>query len=56
MLYHPELFVYLMLLPVICFVVLPTLFSTTRAVIGVAKTTKAPEVEESFSQELLAEA
>ena len=56
MLYQPEIFVYLMLLPVVCLVVLPAMFSATRVIIGAAKTSKTTEVETSFEREALAEA
>ena len=54
MLYQPEVFVYLMLLPVICLVVLPALFATTRAVIGVLKAASTSETENTFEREALA--
>ncbi len=47
MFYQPEVFVYLMLLPVVCLIVIPTLFSTTRVIVGVAK--KSQQTEESFN-------
>ena len=56
MFYQPELFVYLMLLPVVCLVVLPAMFSATRMIIGAVKTSKSPEFETTFEQEALAEA
>jgi hypothetical protein len=56
MLYQPELFVYVMLLPVVCLVVLPAMFSATRVIIGAVKTSKAPEFETSFEREAIAEA
>ena len=63
MFYQPEVFVYLMLLPVVCLIVLPALFSTTRVVMGVAKKSQmvkenstVQEQETIFDQETLAEA
>ena len=56
MFYRPELFTYLMLLPVICLVVLPAMFSATRVVIGAVKPSKATEYETSFEGQALAEA
>ena len=63
MFYQPEVFVYLLFLPVVCLIVLPALFSTTRVVIGAAKKsqlanekTKAVQQEQDFNQEVLAEA
>ena len=56
MLYHPEVFIYLMLLPVACLVVLPAFFSTVRVVLGAVRNSKASELEESYSQEALAKA
>ena len=56
MLYRPEIFVYIMLLPAICLVIVPALLSTTRVVIGALKTKNAVETQETFDQEVLAEA
>lgn len=56
MFYKPELFVYLMLLPVVCLVVIPAMLSATRVIIGALKTSKAPEFESAYEQEALAEA
>ena len=61
MFYQPEVFVYLMLLPVFCFIVLPALFSATRLVIGTAKQSQLAkrdselsEQEQVYEQEVLA--
>ena len=56
MLYQPELFVYVMFLPVVFLVVIPVMLSLTRVAIGVVKTSKAPEFEQGFEGEALAEA
>ncbi len=63
MFYNPELFVYLMFLPVVCFIVLPALCSTTRVCMGVVRKSKIAqekrekiEQEQAFGEELLAEA
>lgn len=63
MFYNPELFVYLMFLPVICLVVLPALFSTTRVCMGIVRKNKIAqescdkiEQEQVFDEEMLAEA
>lgn len=63
MFYQPEVFVYLMLLPGACLIVLPALFSTTRVIIGIAKKSqpvkenlKVLEQEQRYNQEALAEA
>ena len=54
MFYRPELFVYVMLLPVVCLVVLPALFSATRVAIGAVKTSGVTASEQTFEQEPLA--
>ena len=61
MFYNPELFVYLMFLPVVCLIVLPAIFSTTRVCMGVVRKSKMAqenckkiEQEEVFGEEMLA--
>jgi hypothetical protein len=63
MFYQPEVFVYLLFLPVVCLIVLPALFSTTRVIMGLAKKShlaeqnlKVLEQEQRYGQEALAEA
>ena len=63
MFYNPELFVYLMFLPVVCLVVLPALCSTTRVCMSVVRKSKMAqenskknEQEQVFGEEMLAEA
>jgi len=63
MFYKPELFVYLLLLPVICLVVLPALFSATRLCMGAVRKNKLAQQsckeldqEQIFGDERLAEA
>lgn len=63
MFYQPEVFVYLMLLPVVCMIVLPALFSTCRVIMGVAKKSQIAEKKSTvleqeaiYGQETLAEA
>jgi len=63
MFYQPEVFVYLMLLPVVCLIILPALFSTTRFIIGLAiksqianENSKVQEQNQGFNQDKLVEA
>ncbi|GAB4345457.1 MAG: hypothetical protein Kow0089_22550 [Desulfobulbaceae bacterium] len=55
MLYHPEVFVYLMLLPVTFLVVLPALFGATRTVIGFLRQPEPEEIELYVDGEIVAE-
>ena len=61
MFYKPELIVYLWLLPVICFVLLPACFSLCRSTMGFMKTSAAtqkdsknPVQEQGLENEVLA--
>ncbi len=56
MLYHPDVFVYFMLLPVTFLVILPGFFATARVVIGFVQTTQVVEQDTIFGQEALNEA
>ena len=55
MFYQPELFAYLMFVPVGCLVVLPALFAVTRETIGMFKSQEEKEFEPAY-EEALAEA
>ena len=56
MFYNPEVFIYLMLLPVVFLLIIPALLTTMRFMIGVLKSYQMAKAEERFEQEIIAEA
>lgn len=56
MFYNPDVFVYLILLPVICLLLLPSLFMVIRMIIGILRTSRDFELAKSLETEGLAEA